>query len=108
MAEMITILHDRFRTQNSFGSKFVYSVDRSLQNFFDHITDCEDLATEGDPSYLTRKAVKLMEKVADGGTLAIDLPAVLTTIPKTQTTKPLAKRAKMATKGERNQPDIQG
>jgi hypothetical protein len=44
------------------------------------VTDCEDLATEGNPSYLTRKAVELiaMEKVADGGTLAIDLPAVLT------------------------------
>jgi hypothetical protein len=79
---MITILHDQFRTQDSFlGSKFVYSVVRSLHSFFDQVTECEDLATEGNPSYLTRKAVELiaMEKVADGVTLAIDLPAVLTT-----------------------------
>ena len=32
--KMVTILHDRFRTQANFGSKFVYSVDRTLQNFF--------------------------------------------------------------------------
>ena len=33
--KMITILNDRFRTQPNFGSKFVYSVNRHLQNFFD-------------------------------------------------------------------------
>lgn len=76
--KMITILHDRFRTQPNFGSKFVYSVDRTLQNFFDQITDCEDVPSEGDPTYLIRKATELMEKVADGVTLAIALPAVLT------------------------------
>ena len=35
--KMITILHDRFRTQPNFGSKFVYTVDRTLQNFFDQV-----------------------------------------------------------------------
>ena len=76
--KMITILHDRFRTQANFGSKFVYSVDRTLQNFFDQVTDCEDITVDGDPSYLVRKATELMEKVEDGVTLAIALPAVLT------------------------------
>ena len=76
--KMITILHDRFRTQANFGSKFVYSVDRTLQNFFDQVTDCEDITVEGDPGYLIRDATILMEKVEDGVTLAIALPAVLT------------------------------
>ena len=46
--KMISILSERFRTQPNFGSKFVYSIDRSLQNFFDQITDCDDVAEEGD------------------------------------------------------------
>ena len=81
--KMITILHDRFQTQPNFGSKFVYSVDRTLQNFFDQVTDCDDVATDGDPRYLVRKATELMEKVEDGVTLAIALPSVLTTTLKT-------------------------
>ena len=84
--KMITILHDRFKTQPNFGSKFVYSVDRTLQNFFDQVTDCDDIATEGDPRYLIRKATELMEKVEDGVTLAIALPSVLTTTLKSTAT----------------------
>ena len=96
--KMITILNDRFRTQPSFGSKFVYSIDRTLQNFFDQVTDCDDIATDGDPTYLTRKAMELMEKVVDGVTLAIELPAALLSAPKT-TGEPAPKKAK--TKGNK-------
>jgi hypothetical protein len=95
--KMITILNDRFRTQPSFGSKFVYSIDRTLQNFFDQITDCDDIATDGDPTYLTRKAMELIEKVVDGVTLAIELPAALLSTPKA-TGEPATKKAKTATK----------
>ena len=92
--KMITIMHDRFRTQPNFGSKFVYSVDRTLQNFFDQITDCDDVATDGDPHYLVRKATDLMEKVEDGVTLAIALPAVLTaTLKTTSATKTTSKNS---------------
>ena len=95
--KMITILHDRFRTQPNFGSKFVYSVDRTLQNFFDQINDCDDVATDGDPRYLIRKATELMEKVEDGVTLAIALPAVLTATLKPATTKSPNKGSTMTT-----------
>ena len=96
--KMITILNDRFRTQPTFGSKFVYSIDRTLQNFFDQVTDCDDIATEGDPTYLVRKAQELIEKVVDGVTLAIELPAALLSTPKTAAELE-AKKAKTTTKG---------
>ena len=93
---MISILSERFRTQPTFGSKFVYSVDKSLQNFSDQITDWDDVAEEGDPRYLVRKAVELMEKVVDGVTMAIELPAVLRTATK-PAGEPATKKAKTAT-----------
>ena len=61
------------------------------------MTDCDDLTTEEDPTYLTRKATKLMEKVVDGVTLAIELPAALIPAPKS-TSEPATKKAKTGTK----------
>jgi len=73
-----TIIHDRFQAERSFGSKFVYSVDKTLQNFLDRVaTSWDDLEEDGDPSYLRNKARDLMEKVEDGITLNITLPKSL-------------------------------
>jgi len=73
-----TIIHDRFQAERSFGSKFVYSVDRTLQNFLDRVaTSWDDLEEDGDAFYLRHKARDLIEKVEDGISLNISLPKSL-------------------------------
>ncbi|KAI2493893.1 hypothetical protein MHU86_20652 [Fragilaria crotonensis] len=75
-------IHDRFQTEDRFGSKFVYSVDTALQNFFDMITSAGELPDMVDENLLVDKAKKLMDKIEDGDTLTIALPAALSPTPK--------------------------
>jgi hypothetical protein len=49
-------MHDRFQTEALFGSKFVYSIDTALQNFFDMVTRTDDLAADGEAILLVEKA----------------------------------------------------
>ena len=69
-----TRIHDRFLGDKSFGSKFLYSVDLTLQTFFDRVArgeECKD--------YLVDRARELMDKLQSGSTLGIQLPSVLLT-----------------------------
>ena len=40
---VVTLLHDRFQTEAQFGSKFVYSIDRTLQVFLDRASRSRDI-----------------------------------------------------------------
>ena len=74
-----TVLHGRFLIDKSFGTKFLYSIDRALQVFFEKLSRVEEgdgkrLEIEG---LLLAKAKTLMATVEYGETLAIELPAHL-------------------------------
>ena len=56
----------------SFGSKFLYSVDLTLQIFFDRVARGESCT-----NYLVDRARDLMNKLQTGSTLGIQLPSVL-------------------------------
>jgi hypothetical protein len=74
-----TLFHDRFQTEKEFGSKFIYSIDRTLQIFFDKIvTSWRTVSELGDPRFLMRKANDLLDTVEEGMTLNITLPRILT------------------------------
>ena len=74
---MTTIFNDRFKTEKDFGTKFCYTLDRALQICFDRATRWSNMAIDGEPDYLRRKAVNLIERIEDGRALNIMLPAVL-------------------------------
>ena len=90
---LATMIYERFQSEPSFGSKFLYSVDRALQTFFERMTSSTPVSEADGPQYLVYKARKLMDKVSDGETLTIALPKVLTATAR----EPLAKKAKTAT-----------
>ena len=71
-----------FEHDKQFGAKFVYSVDRSLQQFFELVMDLEE--GDNDPDRYTRtflidRASQLLDKVADMTELGTILPSCLTT-----------------------------
>ena len=74
---IVTILHDRFQTEDQFGSKFVYSMDRTLQVFLDRVSRSADAPRDVDATYLLRAATELMDHVERGITIAINLPLAL-------------------------------
>ena len=76
-----TEIHDRFLAEKSFGTKFLYSVDRTLQTFFRRLTRRQgtDEALEGSPTFLLDHAVELIDKLESGASMAVTLPASLTT-----------------------------
>ena len=76
-ARMTTVLGDRFKAEKDFGAMFCYSLDRSLQNFFDKVTRWPDIARDGNPNYLLKKAETLFEAIEDGRGLNIILPITL-------------------------------
>ena len=82
-----TRMHDRFLADKSFGSQFLYTIDLSLQTFFDRMVRGEECG-----SYLVERATELMEKLQSGSTLGIQLPTVL--MGRTELEAPAAKRAK--------------
>jgi hypothetical protein len=94
-----TILHGRFLSDKSFGTKFLYSIDRALQVFFDRLSRVED--SDDDladiVNLLTSKAKSLMTTVEYGETLAIELPAHLAQNPKTAATASSPKKTKTST-----------
>ena len=99
-----TILHGRFAKDKSFGTKFLYSVDRTLQVFFDRMTNFGD-STEPNhdddlANLLISEAKALMYTVEYGEALAIELPAHLlqggNTAPRTKDgPQKVAKKAKV-------------
>ena len=76
-ARMTTVLGDRFKAEKDFGAMFCYSLDRSLQNFFDKVTRWPDITRDGNPNYLLKKAETLFEAIEDGRGLNIILPITL-------------------------------
>ena len=98
---IVTLLHDRFQTEAQFGSKFVYSVDRTLQVFLDRVSRCTSIALEIDDHYLEKAAIELMDQIERGITIAVQLPLALS--PKKATAAPeasgpVAKKAKTVTR----------
>jgi hypothetical protein len=69
------LLAERFKTENLFGAKFVYCLDRNLQVFFAKLSKWTvDEPRSLDPNYLRNKAEGLLDKIDDGNTLGIILP----------------------------------
>ena len=73
--QFLTSMHGRFITDKSFRTKFLCSIDRTLQVCFELVSSLDK--SEGDPddgaSLLLSKAVALMTTVEYGETLAIEL-----------------------------------
>ena len=95
-----TEIHDRFLAEKSFGTKFLYSVDRTLQTFFRRLTRRQgsEEAMEGSPTFLLDHAVDLIAKLESGASMAVTLPASLMTRGRTDSansTVPATKKAKM-------------
>ena len=72
-------VHERFKTEPGFGTKLIYTLDRSLQNFFEKVSEWEDMAKEGTPGYLVSNINDLLDMLAVGRSLSVTLPAVLMT-----------------------------
>lgn len=72
------LLAERFKTENLFGAKFVYCLDRNLQVFFAKLSkwDPNDPLSL-DPNYLRNKAEGLLDKIDDGHTLGTILPSTI-------------------------------
>ena len=45
-------VHERFKTEPDLGTKLIYTLDRSLQNFSEKVSEWVDMAKEGTPGYL--------------------------------------------------------
>ena len=93
---MTTIYNDRFRTEKDFGTKFCYTLDRTLQIFFDRATRWTDAAVDGEPDYLRRKAEYLIDRIEDGRSLSIILP---TSLQSSSTAAPTVKKRETPTGG---------
>ena len=91
---MTTIYNDRFRTHKDFGTKFCYTLDCTLQIFFDQATRWTDAAVDGKPDYLRRKAEYQIDRIEDGRSLSIILP---TSLQSSTTTAPTAKKRETPT-----------
>ena len=96
-----TEIHDRFTAEKSFGTKFLYSVDRTLQTFFRRLSRMPEGSTtmEGPSSFLLDHAVDLFGKLESGSSIGVTLPASLVSKGRT-TESPSAsptKKAKTAT-----------
>ena len=76
-ARMTTILGDRFKAKKDIGAQFCYTLDRSLQNFFDKVMRWRNMADDGNPVYLLDKAENLLESIEDGKGLNTILPVTL-------------------------------
>ena len=72
------LLAERFKTENLFGAKFVYCLDRNLQVFFSKVSKWEHSDPQSvDPDYLRNKAETLFDKIDDGHTLGTILPSTI-------------------------------
>ena len=72
---MSVIFHDRFKSEPQFGAKFVYCLDRSLQQFFTQV----ERRTEEEvrPNYLRDKAADLISMIDGGYEVTVRLPSAL-------------------------------
>lgn len=93
-----TEIHDRFLAEKSFGTKFLYSIDRNLQTFFRRVSRITegDPVIEGAPTFLLDHATELIGKLDSGTSLAITLPASLSSRTRSETPTSPAKKAKTA------------
>ena len=88
-----TEIHDRFMAEKSFGTKFLYSIDRTLQTYFRCMTRRvteEDPIMEGSQTFLIDHGIDLISKLESGSSITVTLPASL--LPKSPA--PVAKKAK--------------
>ena len=100
-------MHGHFVTDKSFGTKFLYSIDRALQVFFVHVSSIEesDGNLEDVTNLLLSKAVSLMTTVEYRETLAIEVPAHLAQNARTTPASPSKKtKSPTATAASNNHP----
>jgi hypothetical protein len=73
------LLAERFKTENLFGAKFVYCLDRNLQVFFSKVAKWDPDNTDSSPiaNYLRTKAESLLDRIDDGSTLGTILPPTI-------------------------------
>ena len=72
------LLAERFKTENLFGAKFVYCLDRNLQVFFSKVAKWDP--DDEDPTvanYLRTKAESLLGRIDDGSIMGTILPPII-------------------------------
>jgi hypothetical protein len=72
---MSVIFHDRFKSEAHFGAKFIYCLDRSIQQFFTQVELCNE--EEVRPNYLQDKAADLISMIDGGYEATVRLPSAL-------------------------------
>ena len=110
-SRLATVLHGRFQTDKAFGTKFLYSVDRALQIFFDRMSSDDSAEGGGGPNdtegFLLGKAAQLISRIEEGEALTIELPVSLAQAakqgPSQGGAKP-SKKTKAATQTPSNRP----
>lgn len=72
-----TEIHDRFIAEKAFGTKFIHSIDCTLQTYLcrlDRITEEEPPIMEGSPTFLHDHAVDLISKLKSDSSITVSLP----------------------------------
>ena len=95
---MSVIFHDRFKSEPQFGAKFVYCLDRSLQQFFTQVERRNE--EEVRPNYLREKAADLISMIDGGYEVTVRLPSALVPPSPNSTAVPLALPASTSAAGE--------
>ena len=72
---MNVIFHDRFKSKAQFGAKFVFCLERSLQQFFIQVERRNE--EEVRPNYLRDKAADLISMIDGGYKVPVRLPSAL-------------------------------
>ena len=75
---LTVVLHERFLNEQHFGTKFLYCLERNLQQFFNHMSDWGS-RTQVDlwPNFLRDEAAKLLNLVDGGFEVTVRLPSAL-------------------------------
>ena len=79
-SRMSPLYHERFQAESLFGAKFIYCLDRSLQQFLRRLERPDERASVGSADLLHR-ARELLSKIDEGYDVTVRLPAALQPIP---------------------------
>ena len=75
-SRMSHLYHERFQAESLFGAKFIYCLDRSLQQFLRRLERPDERVTVGS-NELRERAVDLLSKIDEGYDVTVRLPSAL-------------------------------
>jgi hypothetical protein len=79
-SRMSPLYHERFQAESLFGAKFIYCLDRSLQQFLRRLERPDERDSVGSADLLHR-ARELLSRIDEGYDVTVRLPAALQPIP---------------------------